>query len=98
MWDDVAVPITTGRLVASSLEKWIYNSAGNHHDGFVFSLLKLAVLNPDAFHYGKSRYARSLALPRFKSPEDLEEASEMLDRFKDLDANDVESLQALIVF
>lgn len=50
LWDWKTIPMTTGALVAKTLEKWLYHQAGEHKNAMMFCARKLGLLDQDAKH------------------------------------------------
>jgi hypothetical protein len=64
LWDENDIPMTMGKLVAATFERWVHRLATNP-DLFRFAVRKLGVLDPDGKDYKRSLSAM-LAYRRFR--------------------------------
>jgi hypothetical protein len=72
LWHAEDIPMTLGRLVASTFERWLFHRAGDHGDALRFCIRKLGFLNPRAPNYPKAHKVRGELLDRVRSVEDLD--------------------------
>src|SRR5262245_12904486 len=75
LWGAADIPMTCGRLVAATFERWLYGRAGGHADALRFCARKLGYLDPDAYDYVLSRAVRRDLLGRCRTPEALAAAA-----------------------
>jgi hypothetical protein len=71
LWDVDTIPMTLGRLVADTFERWLVSQAGEHAEALRFCTRKLGYLDPDARRYQRDRANLLDLLERCHSPEDL---------------------------
>jgi hypothetical protein len=71
LWRAEDIPMTQGRLVASTFERWLFSRAGEHGDALRFCIHKLGFLNPRSPTYQKACKARGELLARVHSTQDL---------------------------
>jgi hypothetical protein len=80
-WRASDIPLTLGRLVAGTFERWLVNRAGPHESVLAFCLRKLGYLDPGAADYDQARLVRADLLGRVRGMEDLKAlASDPADR------------------
>jgi hypothetical protein len=72
LWHAGNIPMTIGRLVAETFQRWLYSRAGAHEGALRFCLRKLGHLNPHAPDYQRDRQVRTEVLARVRSVEDLD--------------------------
>jgi hypothetical protein len=75
LWDAGDIPMTCGRLVATTFERWLHGRAGGHADALRFCARKLGYLDPDADDYQLNREVRHAVLGRCRTPEALAAAA-----------------------
>jgi hypothetical protein len=71
LWHADDIPMTLGRLVASTFERWLFSQAGEHGEALRFCIRKLGFLNPRDPNYPKAHKVRALLLDRVRRVEDL---------------------------
>jgi hypothetical protein len=72
LWDPDTIPMTLGRLVAETFQRWLIGRAGKHGDALRVGIRKLGFLDPDARDYQQARKVRGLLLDRVRTIEDLD--------------------------
>jgi hypothetical protein len=70
-WDADSIPMSLGKLVASTFRRRLVGRSGEHADALDFCLRKLGYLDPDHKHYLRNRENRAELLARIDSPEAL---------------------------
>jgi hypothetical protein len=71
LWHAGNIPMTIGRLVADTFQRWLFSRAGEHGDALRFCLRKLGHLDPHAPDYPRARQTRDQLLARVHSIGDL---------------------------
>ncbi|MBI1913225.1 MAG: hypothetical protein HYS12_00450 [Planctomycetes bacterium] len=71
LWRADDIPMTTGRLVAETFERWLFSRTGEHADALRFCARKLGFLDPDADDYLPDRENRHILLDQCRTPEAL---------------------------
>jgi hypothetical protein len=71
LWHPHNIPMTLGRLVAETFQRWLQSQAGEHGDALRFCLRKLGHLDPDADDCDAAREFRAYLLDRVQSIEDF---------------------------
>jgi hypothetical protein len=73
LWQADTIPMTQGRLVASTFERWLLDrNAGAHADALRVCIRKLGFLDPHALTYQQARQVRDELLARVRRVEDLD--------------------------
>jgi hypothetical protein len=72
LWHAHNIPMTLGRLVADTFQRWLVSQAGEHGDALRVCLRKLGYLDPDDADYDLAREVRGHLLDRVGSIEDFQ--------------------------
>jgi hypothetical protein len=70
VWTADDIPMTTGSLVAKTLERWLHAQAADRRV-FGFAIRKLGLLDPDARAHEKERAAFQAAVARYRTEGEL---------------------------
>jgi hypothetical protein len=73
LWTARDIPMTIGRLVASTFERWLWCQVGLPDHLFAFCDLKLGLLDPDHAEYRDALEVRHVLIRRCRSPKCLDE-------------------------
>jgi hypothetical protein len=85
LWTEESIPMTTGRLVAETFKRFVFDQAGPYRDALEFCLRKQGVLDRDASKYHASHYHYRRAIERCRCIDDLrkpEHASDIVGMLK----------------